>query len=172
MGVRVDNAKLLAMNAYLVSLQAPSGEPINAADATRGRAQFRTVGCTNCHNVNQERPVPTTVHAMKEIFPGDNPVVLGQRDPPLSPVMNSPISTFDDKMVVVNASIRGDKRGAAIPLLLDLARKPMLLHDHSVTSLDALLDPSRGATSPHPFYISGDRSVMVRYLKSLDTRSR
>ena len=172
MGVRVDNAKLLAMNAYLVSLQAPRGEPITAADATRGREQFRTLGCTNCHNVNQARPVPTTVHAMSEIFPGDNPVVLGQRDPPLNSLMNTLISTFDDKMVVVNASIRGDKRGAAMPLLLDLARKPMLLHDHSVTSLDALLDPSRGATSPHPFYVGGDRSVMVRYLKSLDTRSR
>lgn len=173
-GVRVDNRKLLALNAYLVSLQAPRGKAIDPNVASRGRETCRTAGCTRCHNVNQGQPVPTTIHAMKEIFPGDNPVVLAQRDPPLNPVMNTVASTFDDKMSVVNASIRGEKRGAAMPLLLDLARKPVFLHDNSVPSLDALLDPSRGATAPHPFYVSSvhQRSELVQYLESLDTQSK
>ena len=74
-------------------------------------------------------------------------------------------------MAVVNASIRGDIRGTALPLLLDLARKPNFLHDSSVPSLDALLNPSRGATAPHPFFLSNpsQRADMVEFLRGLNT---
>jgi hypothetical protein len=109
---------------------------------------------------------------MKTIFPGDNPVVLAQRDPPLNPVSNTPDSIFDDKMAVVNASLRGDIRGIAMPLLLDLARKPVFLHDNSVSSLDELLDAKRGASAPHPFYLpASQRAEVVEFLKGLDTDS-
>ncbi len=174
LGVRVDNDKLLAMNAYLASLQAPRGAPINAAVAMRGRETFRSAGCTTCHNVSQGVRVPSTVHPMAEVFPGDNPVVLAQRMPPLTPVMNTTASFFDDKMAVFNASIRGEKRGVTMPLLLDLARKPVFLHDNSAPSLDALLDGSRGASAPHPFYLTDARrrSDVIAYLRSLDTNSR
>ena len=174
LGVRVDNAKLVALNAYLTRLQAPKGGAVDQRVASRGRETFRTAGCTSCHNVNQDRPVPATIHPMKEIFPGDMPTVLAQRNPPLNPVMNTESSFFDDKMVVVNASIRGEKRGNAMPLLLDLARKPVFLHDNSVPSLDALFDARRGATAPHPFYVADGtrRSDLVSYLRSLDTGSR
>jgi hypothetical protein len=173
-GIRVDNTKLLAMNAYLAQLQAPRGEQIPIEAAERGRQTFRTAGCTGCHNVDQGRAVPTTIHPMKQIFPGDNPVMLAQRDPPLNPVMNTVDSIFDDKMAVVNASIRGEKRGIAMPLLLDLARKPVFLHDNSVASLDDLFNARRGSTAPHPFYIANSRvrGDLVAYLKSLDTNSR
>ncbi|MDQ6827310.1 MAG: hypothetical protein M3081_00410 [Gemmatimonadota bacterium] len=173
-GVRVDNQALLNMNAYLASLQAPRGARVDAAIASRGRQVFRTAGCTSCHNVDQSKPVPTTVIAMKTIFPGDNPVVLAQRMPPLNPVLNTVESFFDDKMAVVNASIRGDKRGIALPLLLDLARKPVFLHDNSVASLAALLDPSRGPTVPHPFYVADaqQRAAVVEFLRGLDTGKR
>jgi len=171
LGIRVDNARLLAMNAYLVSLPAPPG----TGTSDRGRTLFRTTaGCTTCHNVNQGRPVPTTIHAMKTIFPGDNPVVLAMRMPPLNPVLNTANNIFDDKMAVVNASIRGEKRGNAMPLLLDLARKPVFLHDNSVPSLDLLFNPSRGADAPHPFYVANaaDRAAIISYLQGLDTNSR
>ncbi len=74
-------------------------------------------------------------------------------------------------MAVVNASIRGDIRGTALPLLPDLARKPVFLHDNSVPTLDNLLDPGRGATAPHPFYLTdpGQRAAMVAFLQGLDT---
>ncbi len=77
-------------------------------------------------------------------------------------------------MAVVNASGRGDIRGTALPLLLDLARKPVFLHDNSVTSLDNLLDPVRGSTAPHPFYLpdATRRTEVIEYLRGLDTNSR
>lgn len=172
-GLRVDNAKLLALNAYLVGLQAPAGAKGDARMIAEGRQLFRTVGCTSCHNVDQGKPVPAFIVPMKRIFPGDNPVVLAQRAPPLTPIEATPGSNFDLKMAILNASLRGGQRGIAMPLLLDLARKPVFLHDNSVPSLDNLLDPSRGPLVPHPFYIADarERAAMVQFLRSLDTNS-
>lgn len=119
--------------------------------------------------MDQSKPVPKMIVPMAEIWPGYKPMVLAQR-PPLSPVQNSP-GTFDDKMVIVDASMRGDIRGIALPLLLDLARKPVFLHDSSVPTLEALLDESRGQDAPHPFYVAAkDRADMVAFLKSLGTQ--
>lgn len=171
LGVRVDNQKLLDLNAYLDDLPAPEGVDGDRQAIARGRELFRTVGCTGCHNVDQSKFVPPFIVPMKTIFPGDNPVVLAQRVPPLNPVMNTVASTFDDKMAVVNASLRGEKRGNAMPLLLDLARKPVFLHDDSVPNLELLLNPSRGPMAPHPFFLSEvtQRADMVQFLRSLDT---
>ncbi|HVT02722.1 MAG TPA: hypothetical protein VHL58_05020 [Thermoanaerobaculia bacterium] len=171
LGVRVDNRKLLDLNAYLAHLDAPAGARVDAKSAMRGREVFRTSGCTGCHNVDQGRPVPAVILPMAQVFPGDRPVVLAQREPPLNPVMNTPGSIFDDKMAVVNASLRGEKRGLALPLLLDLSRKPVFLHDNSVPSMDALFDSKRGANAPHPIYISDrrKRADLIEFLRSLDT---
>ncbi len=173
LGNRVDDTKLVDMNAYLNSLQAPAGIATAQATADRARKIFRT-HCTSCHNVDQGAPVPAFIVPMKTIFPGDNPVtLLAMREAPLNPILNTVDNIFDDKMAVVNASQRGDERGTALPLLLDLARKPNFLHDNSVPDLDTLLNPSRGGDAPHPFYLSdaGERSAMVSYLLSLDTDS-
>jgi hypothetical protein len=174
LGVRVDSTKLIDMNAYLNSLQAPAGVVTDAAAVARGRASFRD-SCTSCHNVDQGKSVPAFIVAMKTIWPGDNPVtLLATRVPPLNPILDTPGNFFDDKMAVVNASMRGDIRGTALPLLLDLARKPNFLHDNSVPTMDRLLDPRRGATEPHPFYLADPaaRADMVAFLRSLDTNSR
>ena len=173
-GARVDNRKLFALNAYLSALTAPAGMIKDQQAAIRGRTVFRSMGCTGCHNSNQAIPVPTTVHAMARIFPGDRPMLLAMRQPPLNPVLNTVQSFFDDKMAVVNASLRGEKRGVTMPLLLDLARKPVFLHDDSVKGLPALFDPRRGRTAPHPFYVADARrrADLVAYLRGLDTRSR
>lgn len=171
LGVRVDNRKLLDLNAYLASLPAPHGTPVDARAATRGRQLFTTLGCTSCHNVDQAKPVPNVVLPMKQVFPGDDPKTLAQRTPPLNPIMDTPGYTFDDKMAVVNASIRGGVRGIALPLLLDLARKPRFLHDDSVASLESLLDPTRGARAPHAFFVPNahERGDVVEFLRGLDT---
>ncbi len=170
-GRRVDNRKLLDMNAYTDSLQAPQGARVNMASARRGRELFRA-RCTSCHNVDQGRFVPPLLIAPSTIFPAYNPEVIATRMPPQSPVQNSP-GTFDDKFVVIDASDRGDPRGNALTLLLDLNRKPQFLHDASVPSLGRLLDPARGRTSPHPFYISDvqQRADVLAFLRSLDTGS-
>ncbi|MBC7932137.1 MAG: hypothetical protein H7Z38_16380 [Rubrivivax sp.] len=171
LGVRVDNQKLLDMNAYLAALPAPPGARGDAQAAARGSELFRTVGCTVCHNVDQSKFVPPNIIPMKTIFPGDNPVILAPRTPPLNPVQDTPGFFFDDKMAVVNASLRGEKRGIALPLLLDLARKPVFLHDDTVPTLDSLFDPKRGPSAPHPFYISDtrQRADIIAFLRSLDT---
>ncbi len=171
-GIRVDNQKLLDLNAYVVSLPAPRGARGDNGAMSRGREMFRSVGCTACHNLDQGKPVPAGLVPMKTIFPGDNPAVLAQRMPPLNPVLDTMGVFFDDKLAIFNASLRGEIRGIALPLLLDLARKPVFLHDNSVPSLDNLFDPSRGATAPHPFYLSDAkaRADMVAFLRSLETR--
>ena len=167
-GRRVDNQKLLDMNAYTDSLPAPQGARVNVAAARRGRELFRA-RCTSCHNVDQGRFVPPLLIAPSTIFPAYRPEVIATRMPPQDPVQNSP-GTFDDKFVVVDASDRGDPRGNALTLLLDLNRKPKFLHDASVPSLGRLLDPARGRTAPHPFYFSDDqeRADVLAFLRSLD----
>ncbi|MCA1585000.1 MAG: hypothetical protein LC791_09585 [Acidobacteria bacterium] len=163
------------MNAYLNSLPAPPGVTENNEGAImRGRERFR-INCTFCHNVDQSTFVPPAIVPMRFIFPGDAPMtLLPQRVPPFNPILDTPGNIFDDKMAVVNASQRGLERGTALPLLLDLARKPNFLHDSSVPSLDSLLNPTRGSSAPHPFYLSdqGQREDMIAFLRSLDTSSR
>lgn len=173
-GVRVDNQKLLDLNAYVIELDAPRGERGDRRAIGRGRDLFRTVGCTTCHNADQSKPVPAFIVPMKTIFPGDNPVTLAERMPPLNPVLNTVPSFFDDKQSILNASIRGEIRGIAMPLLFDLARKPVFLHDNSVPSLDNLFDPSRGTNAPHPFYLSdmNQRMDIIKFLRSLDDNSK
>ena len=141
------------------------------AASGRGRELFRQ-NCTSCHNVDQSKPVPPMLVDLKTIWPGYNPVVAAERKPPMSPIQNSE-GVFDDKMIVEDASDRGEKRGVALPLLLDLARKPYYLHDASVPTLESLLDQNRGDKAPHPFYITNaaERNDVVQFLKGLDTRS-
>jgi len=93
--------------------------------------------------------------------------------PPLNAIENTPGVFFDDKMAVVNASLRGGIRGVALPLLLNLARKPAFLHDKSVPNLDNLFDPVRGAGVPHRFYLSDakERADMVEFLRNLGTNN-
>ncbi len=169
-GRRVDDKKLSDLNAYTDSLQAPKGAQVDLAAASRGRDVFSR-NCTSCHNLDQSKPVPPMLIDMKTIWPGYNPVVIAQRQPPLSPVQNSP-GTFDDKMIVADASDRGEKRGVALPLLLDLARKPFFFHDASVANLELLLDGSRGGMAPHPFYIAdrAERRDVIQFLNGLDTQ--
>lgn len=176
-GRKVDVKKVRDMSAYIESLPAPPGMHDDSEAIARGQTLF-AANCTSCHNQDQSKPVPTTLIELTTLWPAYKPQTLAQRQPPLSPIVNSPgpggaggaAGGFDDKMIVIDASDRGAKRGNALPLLLDLARKPMFLHDASVKGLDSLLDPKRGADSPHPFYFKdgGKRSDMMAYLKSLE----
>lgn len=168
-GRRVDDKKLLDMNAYLHALPAPKGAKVEAGLLARGKELFEA-NCTVCHAADQSRPVPLQLVELTRIWPAYKPVVLAKR-PPLSPVQDSP-GIFDDKMIVVDASDRGDIRGVALPLLLDLARRTVFLHDASVTGgLEQLLDERRGREAPHPFYFPAkdERAAVIGFLRSLDT---
>lgn len=180
-GLRVDNQALLDLNAYVDSLPAPAPPPgLDATRVARGREVFRDT-CTDCHNVDQSRRVPSVVVTESEIFPdydplqiADRPVQLPFRPQAFAPIQDDATTIFDDKTVIVEASRRGAVRGSALPLLLDLARKDRFLHDSSVNGLPALLDSSRGAGAPHPFYVANDsdRAAVVEFLKSLDDSRR
>ena len=169
-GLRVDDQKLSDEAAYLKSLRSPAGVILDAVTTNRGRKVFASAQCTSCHGASQSVPVATTIFPLSQIFPGDRPTVLAPRDTPLSPVEDTPGNTFDDKMIVINASLRGSIRGSALPLLMDLARKPVFLHDNSVATLDDLLSSSRGMLAPHPFYVDAapDRADLIAFLNSLD----
>jgi mono/diheme cytochrome c family protein len=169
-GRRVDDQKLKDMTAYLFSLPAPAGAKVNTEMAARGRELFRT-NCTGCHNADQSKPVDAKLLNLKSIWPAYNPGPAGVRgDRKQSPIINSP-GDFDDKMVVVDASDHGEPRGNALPMLLDLARTNIFLHNASVKSLDELLNPKRGKKSPHPFYIDekAQREDIIEFLRGLDT---
>ncbi|HZH63584.1 MAG TPA: hypothetical protein VEY10_01745 [Flavisolibacter sp.] len=171
-GRRVDEKKVQDMAAYTFALEAPRAPKVDEGMAMRGRELFRT-NCTTCHNVDQSKPVPATLVDLKTLWPGYTPIVGGVRgNKKLSKILNS-IGNFDDKMVIVDASAHGGPRGNALPLLLDLARTTLFLHDASVKSLDELLDPKRGKTSPHPFYIddSRQRKEIIEFLRGLDADS-
>lgn len=170
-GRRVDNQKLLDLNSYVSDLKAPEGVAVDPASAMRGREHFRS-NCTQCHNVNQNVPVPPVLTPLLTVWPAYSPVTAGMRgDTSLSAILNSP-GTFDDKLIIIDASPR-QPRGNALPLLMDLAPpyNRTFLKDASVPSLENLLDPSRGATAPHPFYRndSAERADLVNFLKSLDS---
>ncbi len=110
---------------------------------------------------------------LKTLWPGYTPVVVGLRgNKKLTKILNSP-GDFDDKMVIVDASAHGGPRGNALPLLLDLARTTLFLHDGSVKSLDELFNPQRGEKSPHPFYVKDktQRTDLIEFLRGLDTDS-
>jgi cytochrome c553 len=169
-GRRVDDKKLLDMNAYLDALEAPRGAKVDLGAEARGKAAFRA-SCTTCHNVDQGKFVPPLLVDLKTMWPAYLPLPVGKRgESKLDAILNS-VGGYDDKMVVVDASIRGEKRGVALPLLLDLARKERFLHDASVVGLASLLDPARGSDAPHPFYVAdpSTRGDVVEFLRGLDT---
>lgn len=169
---RVDNGKLFDMSAYISRLPAPRGARVDAAAFGRGREIFRA-NCTACHSVDQSKPVPPLIVSLKQLWPAYRPIVIMPRTKKLGPVQNSP-GIYDDKLIVADATKRGDPKGIPMPLLLDLARKQHFLHDASVGGLNALLDPQRGTREPHPFYIAQrrGRADLIAFLRAVDTTTR
>jgi mono/diheme cytochrome c family protein len=182
-GMRVDETKLFDLNAYMSGLAAPAGVKTDTQGIARGRLVFREQ-CTSCHNDDQSRFVPQNIVAFNDsvelfanapermaLWPAYAGKLAAKRDASgLVPVRDS-VGTFDDKLIIVEASNRMQPRGDALPLLMDLARKPSFLHDDSVSTLADLLDPAaRDADAPHPFFITdaADRADVVKFLESLD----
>lgn len=191
-GLKCNQTKLLNMNAYLDSTRPPAGEKANASAIAAGRVAFRAQ-CSSCHNDDSSKPVPenivpfnasvelyTNAPMRPALFPGYNGVLVAPRPGlpffPLVPARDDATSIFDDKLIITEASNFLQPRGDALPMLMDLKRKPSFLHDDSVKagtpteSLSLLLDPVRGASAPHPFYVvdGATRSAVVSFLQSLD----
>lgn len=195
-GRRVDETRLQALNAYTDQLPAPPAPPgLDPAQVVLGEQIFlgsRSDGganCVSCHSADPNAPVRDVIVGIASMYRPYDPTVLFERSvfsPPLSDVQvnltSGPHPSYDNSLVVLDASVRGEVRGLAKPLLLGLDSKNRFLHDGSVAgvdtseALDRLLDPARGPDAPHPFYFPGTgqsvgdpvagRAALVDYLRS------
>jgi uncharacterized protein (TIGR03437 family) len=186
-GRRVDNTKLLNLNAYLNTLQPPPLGQFDATLAARGRDLFRTnasaggAGCTACHQIDPNKFVPYFIIPIKALYPAYSPTVIFQRPAPLSPIQKSfggPSPFYDNRLVVVDASVKGDVRGYALPMKLDLARRTSLLHDDEIVgatfdeAADIMMNSAkRDPKAAHPFFVASadDRKAIIEFMKSLTT---
>jgi hypothetical protein len=190
-GLKCDQTKLLDMNAYLATVHPPVGTKTDPVSIAAGRSVFRQQ-CTMCHNDDQSKFVPENIVPFNSsvdlfasaptrpaLYPGWAGVLVANRPGgPFAPLVPAKDSTgiFDDKLIITEPSNYGQPRGDALPSLVDLARKPSFLHDDEVTgttptaALSTLLDPVRGATAPHAFYVvdPAQRAQVVTFLQSLD----
>ncbi|MCL2449449.1 MAG: hypothetical protein FWD17_10920, partial [Polyangiaceae bacterium] len=194
-GLQCDRGKLLDLNSYLFSLHPPPGVKTNTAAIAQGRQLFREQ-CTQCHDDDQSLPVPQNIvpydnrvdlfanaPARPALYPGwIGNLILTRPGPPFAPLVPAkdyPKGTFDDKLIFTEASNHGQPRGSAMPLLMDLARKPTFLHDDEVTgstptdALNTLLEPNvtgRDTNAPHPFFMNdaAQRTSIITFLQSLD----
>jgi hypothetical protein len=147
-GIKVDGTVEKDLNTYTDSLLPPVGIKTDAAGIARGRNIFRQQ-CTSCHNDDQSKFVPQNVVAFNSTvdlfsaaptrptlwpaYSGGAALALRPLDPnevsssinTLAPVRNS-AGIFDDKMIITEASNRGQPRGDALPLLMDLAQAGIL----------------------------------------------
>lgn len=181
-GKRVDDAKLAALRAYTDQLKAPAA-PMNLdlAKVARGQQVFTEASCTACHTADPNKPVSTAITPVQTLYKPFAPTTLLARSAPLTDVRKSfdmgPNPAYDNELVVLNASLRGQPAGYAAPLLLGLDGKKDFLHDGSVdrdsttASLDWLFNPARTGDAPHPFFVSNtnDRASLVEYLRSRTT---
>lgn len=195
-GRRVSNTRLADLAAYTDRLAAPPApDGLDANLISQGETLFTSAradggaGCAGCHTANPNQPVKEVIIPIATLYPGYGmpPVILDRSGAGLTPIQNStagPAPSYDDSVVVLDASVRGEQRGQAKPLLLGLNTKLNYLHDGSVggdspaVGLEALLNPARGADAPHPFYFPGNldggddqagRDALVEYLLSRTT---
>ena len=192
-GVRVSDDRLMALKVYTDQLDAPAAPAgLDPALIAQGEQIFQNArpqgaNCAGCHTLNPNeavRPIVVGVESMYRRY-NDELLVLLERDG-LSDVQTTlagPRPSYDNSLIVLDASVRGAERGLAKPLLLGLDQKNVFLHDGAVTGVDAkdaldnLFNPARGPDAPHPFYFprtaadetvdtAQGRAALVEYLRS------
>jgi uncharacterized protein (TIGR03437 family) len=181
-GLRVDATKLINLNAYTNSLQAPAPGPFDVKMAALGQAVFAgSGGCTGCHQLDPNKFVPPALFSMKALYPGYNPTVIFSRAAPLSPIEKSfggPSPSYDNRQVVIDATREGNIKGFGLPLKLDLARRTALLHDDEIfgpagtfdDAADIMMNPARrDPMAAHAFFVpdANERKALIEFMKSL-----
>ncbi len=181
LGYQVDQTKLDALTAYTNQLQSPRAPTnLNASMVSRGEQVFDQ-NCTTCHTASVSEPVSADVVPFAQLYPAFTPTVLAKRSTPLSDIIISTDTGADpsyyNELSVFNASVRAANVGFAIPLLAGLDGQTKFLHDLSIIgtsttdALGNLLNPNRGMSAQHPFYITdaNDRLAVTEYLRSRET---
>jgi cytochrome c553 len=182
LGYQVDQAKLDALTAYTNQLQSPRAPTnLDASMVSRGEQVFNQ-NCTTCHTASVSTPVSADVVPFAQLYPAFTPTILAKRSAPLSDIIISTDTGADasyyNELSIFNASVRAANVGFAIPLLAGLNGQTKFLHDLSITgtsttnALSNLLDPARGVSAQHPFYITdaNDRLAVTEYLRSRETK--
>lgn len=187
-GRRVDQSKLLALNAYTNQLKPPKAPTnLNASMVNLGEQIFTAsranggANCAACHTANPNSPVENDrIRTLESLYPRYSDSLLTLLDRSAKGITNiqkttaGPAPDYDLALVVLDASIRGEpkgnagkKPGYAKPLLLGLNTKDEFLHNGSVEGEDAisglenLLNPARGADAPHPFYFPSATQTVI-----------
>jgi len=189
-GRRVDQTKLLALNAYTNQLKPPKAPSnLNAAQVALGEQIFNAsrdaggANCAACHTADPTKPVENDrIRTLESLYRpyAETASLLTLLDRSAKGITNiqkttaGPSPDYDLALVVLDASIRGEpkgnagkKPGYAKPLLLGLNTKDEFLHNGSVEGEDAisglenLLNPVRGANAPHAFYFPSATQTVI-----------
>lgn len=167
-GYRVETRDLAVLAMYLESLRAPAAPVGQAAARARGEIAFAQA-CATCHGTMTNFQANDMVSLLQLVVPYA-PTTLLARGFPYSDVLNDRLITYDDRLVIFDrlyspVQVPGQARDYAAPNLRGLHLQDVFLHDGSVDSLDALLDPTRGAGSPHPYFVEpGVRADLIEFL--------
>ncbi|MFZ5862299.1 MAG: hypothetical protein ACOYXR_05600 [Nitrospirota bacterium] len=161
-GFRVNRDDIAALSAYLGLLLPADAPPADAHTIDAGRRLFRTAACDACHleavgSGGAVVPLATLVSGYPAT-PG------GGEDPARG---------YDDRLALTAGEDAIERRGYKVPSLVGLWLSAPYLHDGSVSTLNALFDPARGAGSPHPYFVDSppDRDALAAYLNAWDGRT-
>jgi len=167
-GYRLEERELGALAIYMQSLTAPLRPVGNSAARSRGEATY-ALACATCHGALDVPQLNDTVSLLDLAYPYF-PTTLLIRGFPYSDILDDRLRTYDDRVVIFDrlyapAQVPAGARHYIAPNLRGLQLQNVFLHDGSVESLDALLDPARGAGAPHSYFVEpGVRADLIEYL--------
>lgn len=167
-GLRVEFQPLSLVSAYLSDLSPMAREAGDPASILRGEAIYQSA-CASCHGTEPasggQPAVPLTA-----LLGNYLPTTLLARSFPYADVLDDVLTNYDDRLVLfdqvfIENQIPAAARTIPTPNLIGLHLRARLLHDGSAASLDDLLDPTRGPSAPHAYYVIGQaRTDIIEFL--------
>lgn len=168
-GLRIEEVALGTVAGYLssaVAPEAPVGDPVARV---RGEALY-AANCASCHGMPDGQGVLPLI-SLENLRANHAPSTLLARGFPLTDLRDDTLSSYDDRLVIfdtlfVDNQVPAAPRAMPAPRLDALHLEGRFLHDASVESLEALLDPARGAGAPHPVALDleRDRADVAEFL--------
>lgn len=170
-GFRVERLPLSYVSGYLTALFPLPPAASDPAAIARGRASY-DVACAVCHGAFRGLGVLPMI-PLSELKLDYDPTTLLVRGFPFTDVRDDTGTIYDDRVVLFDnlyreAPVPAVVRDIPAPRLIGLHLRGPMLHNGSVPSLDALLDPGRGPAAPHAYYvpIRTERDDLVEFLRS------
>ncbi|MEL6431234.1 MAG: hypothetical protein AAFP22_08080 [Planctomycetota bacterium] len=154
-GLRLPATPLEDVTGYLSTLSPTPAPPGDAILRLQGELEYGA-SCASCHgDLDSMAPLPPT--SVAELFAQYLPTTLLARGFPYSNALDDRNRTFDDRVVLfdllyTDIQVPQFGRTLATPRLFGLHLRERFLHDGSISNLEDLFDPARGAGAVHPFY--------------------